>query len=145
MRTYQRAHASVRFFGESLDPLDVTLALRLPPDHVHRRGEPRLGRSQKGHVVEYSPYRDGMWSMSSDAWVQSPRLAVHLEWLLNQLEPKKVPIQDLIEGGAKVDFFCFSSGTTPKPPALPRSIRDRANALGIEILIDHYDLTPEAD
>jgi hypothetical protein len=138
-RTYDRAYAAVRFCGDALDPLAVTLALHLPADHVHRDGEPRLKRTRKGRVAEYAPYRGGMWSMSSEPWVNSPRLAVHLEWLLGQLEPKAEAIAALRRGGIDVDFFCFSSGSTPQPPSLPRSLRNRAAALGIEIVIDHYN------
>jgi hypothetical protein len=36
-RVYSEAYASVRFAAEELDPLDVTLKLRLPADHAHRR------------------------------------------------------------------------------------------------------------
>jgi hypothetical protein len=72
-------------------------------------------------------------------WVNSPRLAIHLEWLLNQLEPKRDAIATLLDsGGSIADFFCFSSGTTRIPPSVPRTIRDRAKRLGIEIVIDHY-------
>lgn len=137
-RVYDRAYASVRFCGESLDPLHVSLALRLPSDHSHRDGEPRLCRTKSGKVMEYAAYHGGMWSMSSEEWVDSPRLAVHLEWLLAQLEPRVDAIASLISTGATVDFFCFSSGSTSMLPTLPRTIRDRAAALGIEIVIDHY-------
>jgi hypothetical protein len=137
-RVYDRAYASVRFSGEKLDPFTVTLALRLPADHIHRDGEPRLRRVKSGQVKEYAPYRGGMWSMSSEKWVQSPRLAVHLEWLLDELEPKADAIRSLLADGTEADFFCFSSGSTTEPPSLPRSVRDRAAGLGIEIVIDHY-------
>src|SRR5262245_28436933 len=99
-RVYRRAYASVRFVGQSLDPLAVTLALRLPADHVHRDGEPRLIRAGKGVVEERTPYRGGMWSMSSEQWVDSPRLAVHLERMLNQLEVKGEAIDALRQQGA---------------------------------------------
>jgi hypothetical protein len=137
-RVYRRAHASVRFFGSSLDPFAVTLALRLPADHTHRAGEPRLARTRRGVVMEYAPYKDGQWSMSSEPWVNSPRLAVHLRWLLDQLEPKKDVILKLRNDGIRADFFCFSSGTTRIPPSLPKIIRNRAELLGFEIQIDHY-------
>ncbi len=137
-RSYDQAFASVRFCGDSLDPLTVTLALRLPADHVHRDGGPRLVRTQKGLIEERAPYRGGMWSMSSEQWVDSPRLAVHLEWLLNQLESKAEAIETLRTAGVNVDFFCFSAGFSPHPPSLPRAIRNRAAALGIQINIDHY-------
>ena len=143
-RVYDRAYASVRFSGEKLDPLTVTLALRLPADHVHRDAEPRLRRVKSGQVKEYAPYRRGMWSMSSEKWVQSPRLSVHLEWLLHELEPKADAVRLLLADGIEADFFCFSSGSTATPPSLPREIRDRAAALGIEIVIDHHG-PPEAE
>lgn len=76
--------------------------------------------------------------MSSKEWVNSPRLAIHLAWLLDQLEPKADAIRELLAGGVEADFFCFSSGSTPNPPALPRVIRDRAAALGIAVAINHY-------
>jgi hypothetical protein len=79
--------------------------------------------------------------MSSEKWVQSPRLAVHIEWLLRELEPKADAIRSLLAAGVSADFFCFSSGTTATPPSLPRGIRERAASLGIEIIIDHYDLS----
>jgi len=65
-------------------------------------------------------------------------LAVHLEWLLTQLEPKRDAVLALIDSGVKADFFCFSSGFTALPPSLPKGIRNRAAALRIEIGIDHY-------
>jgi hypothetical protein len=140
-RIYTRAFASVRFCSQSLDPLDVTLALRLPPDHTHRRGEPRIGRDGRtGRVREYAPYRAGQWSMSSERWVDSPRLHMHLLWLLNQLEPKAAAIAELRRREVEVDFFCFSSGYTKLAPSIPRAVRDRAAKLGITIEIDHYPM-----
>ncbi|MBC8106232.1 MAG: DUF4279 domain-containing protein [Anaerolineae bacterium] len=140
-RVYTDAHAAVRFFAPTLDPLDVTLALRLPADHTHRCGEPRLvRRGRTGEVHEYAPYPAGSWSMSSKQWVNSPRLHVHLAWLLDQLEPKADAVAKLIQDGANVDFFCYSSGYTRLHPAIPRAIRERARRLGIVIEIDHYPM-----
>ena len=124
--------------GERLDPLAVTLALRLPVDHMHRDGEPHLQRTKTGRVTEYASFHGGMWSMSSRKWVQSPRLAVHIDWLLRELEPKADAVRSWLVDGVEADFYCFSSGSTKTPPSLPRAIRDRAAALGIEIVIDHY-------
>ena len=137
---YTRAFASVRLYGDDLDPLDVTLSLRLPPNHTHRNGEPQLTRTKSGKVLEYAPYRQGMWQMSSEKWIQSPRLSVHIDWLLSQLEPKADAIRTLLERGVRGDIFSFSEGPTKHSPSLPKELRERANALGLEILIDHYDL-----
>jgi hypothetical protein len=102
-RVYDRAYATVRFSADKLDPLTVTISLRLPSDHIHRDGEPRLRRVRSGQVKEYAPYRGGMWSMSSEKWVQSPRLSVHIEWLLRELEAKADAVHSLLAGGIAAD------------------------------------------
>ena len=76
--------------------------------------------------------------MSSQNWVQSPTLSRHLEWLLDQIEPRREQVQELVGRGHRTDFFCFSYGATNEPPSLPRSVHSRAAALGSVIEIDHY-------
>jgi hypothetical protein len=143
---YFRAYASVRFAAADLDPLDVTLRLRLPADHTHRRGEPRLRRTRRtGQVREDSPYSQGLWLMSSKAWVDSPRLATHIEWLLDELEPKAAEVRGLVATGVESDIFCYSLGRSWRSPAIPRRLRERAAALGLPIDIDHYPDLPEED
>ena len=122
----------------NLDPLDVTKAIRLPPDHQHRDGEPRLVWTRTGKINDNGVYHEGQWSMSSRAHVDSPRLETHLDWLLGQLEPLAETIATFQATGTRVDFFCYTLGTSTDPPSLPRSIRDRAARLGIDIEIDHY-------
>lgn len=137
---YDSTYASVRIYGAGLDPLTVTQILRLPPDHTHRTGEPRIRRMKSGEVREFSPYRQGMWGMSSKDWVASTRLDDHLVWLLDQLEPRAVGVAELLAQGITVNFFCYSSGNTATPPSISETVRNRAVALGIEIDIDHYNL-----
>jgi hypothetical protein len=81
--------------------------------------------------------------MSSEHWVHSFRLSTHLEWLLAELEPKARAIAALIANGVTIDIFCYSAGRSSKLPSLPRSIRERASALGIPIDIDHYHVDDE--
>jgi len=136
---YTHAHASIRFMGDSLDPLDVTRLIRLPYDHAHRDGEPRVGRRRTDlSVHEYAPYRGGMWSMSSQSWVRSSDLDVHVCWLLEQLEPRAEQVQQLLGNGVVGDIFCFSSGGPAHPPTLPDRTVERAVALGLTIDIDYY-------
>jgi len=138
-RIYTRAFATARFWGDNLDPLLITQTLLLPPDTQHRRGEPRLIRTKAGEIEQRSPFRTGAWTMSSEKWVDSPQLHIHLEWLLEQLEPRRQAILEIVQQGVSADFFCYSSGSTQTPPAIPRTIRDRANTLSFHIEIDHYD------
>lgn len=141
-RVYTKAYASLRILGDALDPMVVTAALRLPPDIAHRKGEHRFHRTRGGKVVESGiPWWIGHWSMSSEKYVGSPRLEVHVAWILAEVEPKSAVLRDLLDQGFIVDIFCFSSGSTALPPAVPRSLRDRASAIGLTIGIDHYDTT----
>jgi hypothetical protein len=142
-RVYTDAYASVRFWGETLDPLDITAALHLPPDHTHRKGEQVLRRTKSGAVRESrEPYPHGMWSMSSREAVRSPRLSVHIEWLLSELERRADAIRELLGRGVAADIFCYSAGANHRPPAIPWSLRARAQALGLRIDIDHYEARP---
>jgi hypothetical protein len=142
---YTRAHASVRFMGDSLDPLDVTLALRLPYDHAHRAGEPRILRRRSDlSVREYTPFRSGMWSMSSESRLRSANLDDHVRWLLDELEARAPAVGRLLEAGAVGDIFCFSSGAPASPPALPKVTLDRVEALGLTLDIDHYGSDDDA-
>lgn len=81
--------------------------------------------------------------MSSERWVDSPRLHIHLIWLLEQLEPCQAAIREILAGGVEADFFCYSCGRTPTPPAIPGVVRDRAEALGFKIEIDHYEISED--
>ena len=144
-RVHKSAHASVRFSGRDLDPLIVTIALELPPDHQHRDGEPRLSRSRTSKVLRYADYRGGLWSMSSKPWVDSPRLETHLAWLLSQLEQRREAVRDILASEVHADFYCYSLGLSEEPPPLSKAIRGRAASLGIDIEINHqHELTEEA-
>jgi hypothetical protein len=142
-RIYTKAYAAARFSAEDLDPMAVTKALLLPPDTQHRRGEPRLIRTKSGKVEQRSPCCIGSWTMSSERWVDSPRLHIHLIWLLEQLEPKLTAISEILADGVMADFFCYSCGSTSAPPAIPQAVRKRSDALGFKIEIDHYNTSDE--
>jgi hypothetical protein len=140
-RVYDQAYASFRVWGDDLDPLEITSALKIPPDTQYRRGEPRVRRSRRtGKISEYPPHKLGMWSFSSEPWVRSPRLEAHLSWFLDQLEPHAKTLRGL-QRRYKMDFFCFASGSSTRPPTVARSVRSRAEALGVRIEIDYYPST----
>ena len=140
-RIYTAAYASLRLSATDLDPMDVTSRLRLPPDHSHRAGEPNLVRSRSGRVVEYARYKQGLWSMSSKQWVDSPVLETHIAWLLTQVEPRADALRALLAAGVEGDIFCYSFGSAPKPPTVSRDLLHRAEALGLRVDVDHYEGT----
>lgn len=139
-------YARLRISGESLDPLLVTQALRLPPDHTRRRGEPRLRRRRDGSVRERAPYQRGMWSMSSAAWVTGVaggQLDAHLRWLLDQLEPRGGELQRLQEAGARAELLCYRE-SGPEEQALPAETLGRCATLALPVVPeDDEDLDGE--
>ena len=143
-RTYVRAHAALRLFAEDLDPSEVTRVLKLPPDHAHRKGDLRIGRTKKGKVQVYAPYTAGMWSMSSESWVTSPRLEVHLQWILDQIQPKADALALILARGVSADVFCYSLGRSASPPSVPRSSRARLRELGLCLEIDHDEISEDS-
>ena len=143
-RTYTSANVTLRFSSTDLDPLGVILSLRLPYDHLHRAGEPRLSRKRDGTVVEHAAYHDNMWAICSEKYVDSPRLETHLNWTLDQIEPRAVDVANLMNAGWDVDLYCCSVGTSSDPPSISRGVRQRSDALQIPIGIDHYDSSQDS-
>jgi hypothetical protein len=62
---------------------------------------------------------------------------------LNELESKGEAVRALLEQGIKADISCYSAGRTDVPPSIPKTTRERANALGLAIKIDHYTTEDE--
>jgi hypothetical protein len=81
---------SFRMMGDDLDPLEITSFLGIEPDIAHKKGEPRIGKSKKGKIIQYAPFDSGMWSIESkplkddDATLQE-----HIENILDRIEPKR--------------------------------------------------------
>ena len=139
MKAYTETYCGLRIFGDDLDPLSVTKKLKIPPDFESRKGEPRLKRSAKGKILEYSPYTTNMWSFKSKDWVNSPNLTTHLKWLLKELDSKKEFLLEYKNNpNIRMDVFCFSTGYSKKPPTIPEQIKKQFGDLGIEIEIDNY-------
>lgn len=67
-----------RLLGEGVDPDEVTASFRIIPSKVFKAGEPR---GATGRIWPYS-----FWSLSSEGHVVSDDIAVHVDWILTQLE-----------------------------------------------------------
>jgi len=132
------AYASFGVTGDALDPLVVTQALRIPPDHSHRRGEPRLSLSKSHRIIDRgNSYPSGHWSFSSKGRVSSKRVGTHVRWLLELLQPRAEEVRRLADT-YRVRIFCFHMA--PHPPSVPGELRDRAVGLGLVIDVDHHEV-----
>lgn len=95
-----------RLVGKRCDPHRLTKLTGLRPERAQRQGQ--LNISPKTGVL-YGPYDLGMWSVSSDAFLDEvePTLEHHLIALLDRLEPFGPELRDIIlEDDLTVDFFC---------------------------------------
>ena len=79
--------------GKDLDPQEVSDSIGIQPTKRFRRGDIRKGNKRWPH---------GYWELSSKNEVSSIDLSLHLQWLLNQLEPANSQLLKII----KKDSVC---------------------------------------
>ena len=122
--------ATLRVFGDDLDPDEVTRALGVPPTASHRKGElhePAPGRAY--------PRKHGSWRLASAR--DAPSLEAAVAGLLDILTPDLARWRDLTSRFT-VDVFCGvflreSNRGFELSPALARALADRHLTIGIDI------------
>lgn len=125
-----RTHATLRLWGKHLDPDDVTRRLRCVPSEYHRLGD-RRGKS--------GTWSHGYWALYSEHQVRSTDLALHLEWLLDHIEPVQSQLAALMAEDIHADFFCFwESLTGHGGPNFSPALLRRLGAVGLELGLDIY-------
>ncbi len=126
-----RIYATFILRSKELDPQAVTALLGLTPTRCFKRGDKR------GEGKEWS---HGYWEVSSDGITQSTDLALHIKWLLDQLEPLKIKLMELIAAeslDAEISCFWILPGGHDGlilQPFLQKQIAD----LGIKLELDIY-------
>ncbi len=135
MKEVGDSHVSVRFFGEELDPDEVTESLGITPTNVHRQGERHIGRAGGSRR-----WPTAHWSLTSHLPASAP-LEDHLDALLDRLN---VPaVRSLSVKGWRLDFLCscflddWNQGTTLSPDVLAR-----LTALGAALVLDLHSFDP---
>ena len=88
-----RVHAILRIWGKSLDPDQATSLLHLTPSAYHRLGDRRGKKGVWPHAY---------WGINSENQIISTDLAIHIEWLLNQIEPVQADFMALISTGIPI-------------------------------------------
>src|SRR5437762_3088576 len=77
--TEGHVYATFQLWSKDLNPDEITARLKLTPSISFRAGD------QRGLSNRTWPH--GYWGFTSQNEIPSKDLAVHLEWLLNQIEP----------------------------------------------------------
>ena len=92
-------YATLILRGKELNPQEVTDSLGLSPSMSFKIGDWRN---------ETDRWKHNLWTLSSQDKIQSSNLANHLEWLLDQLEPVKPRLLDILNtNNIKAGISCF--------------------------------------
>lgn len=130
-----KTFATLRLFHEDLDPDRVSRLLGVQPTKGHRRDDLRPGGA--------SPYRTGMWSLSTED-LGSLDIREHLDHLLDVAEPRADALAQLRLAGTRQDVFCYWATTDGQGgPALDPEQMGRLANLGLAISFDCYVLKPD--
>jgi hypothetical protein len=82
-------------FGESLNPVEVTQAIGIQPDHSGLRGDEK--KNNLGQTI--GTHFEGFWILSTENKAQSKDINDHFRYLLFQLLPHREAILRFAEGG----------------------------------------------
>ena len=91
--------SSLRMFGESLDPDEVTKLLGSSPSHSYKKGAYRLTRTGKEVV-----HKHGMWLLDTNAGQRS-HINQHVAEILSQLA-NDLSVWQLLTERYNVEIFC---------------------------------------
>ena len=105
MAEHMECCVSFRIKGDSLDPQEITELLQVEPDTAHKKGDSNSRISNKGKLIEYSPFSSGLWAIDSKMDRTVP-LEKHIMSILVMLQSSKVRLTELFSRGYEMDVFC---------------------------------------
>jgi hypothetical protein len=69
---------------------------------------------------------------------------VHIQWILDQIQPKADALARIVARAISASIFCYSLGKSASPPSIPQALRDRLDELDLPLEIDHYEIGEES-
>lgn len=129
------SRAGFRISGDTLQPDEVTRALSIQPTNSGLKGG-LLSSSPKR-----SPLRTSLWMLKSPL-SEHESLDLHLQYLLDLLEPKREEIRELAKL-YDIDFFCgFSSENGQGGCTFQPTLLERLAKLEVKVVLDLYPPGP---
>ena len=133
MSAEHTAIITLRIFGDSLVPDEVTALLGVEPTHAHAKGDRHLGKNGR----EYAARRIGMWQLRADE--SGEALESRVLSLLARLPSSETTWATIKKSfGADLSIGYFMERTNEELLLTPRILGALANR-GIELLLDIYD------
>ena len=132
--TCEATHATLAIYN--LPPGEVTSALGLQATTEYRRGVDPANH----------PSRIDAWLLESAGSVSSRDARRHIDWLLDQLMPRKNALLALVERGARVTIHCYwLSASGHGGPTISPSQSSKLAELGLDIGFDLYSASQSDD
>jgi len=124
-------YATLVLRGKYLDPRSVTEELGIIPSRSFKRGDRR---------TEAKKWPHGYWALTSSGNIESMDLALHLQWLIDQLEPVKPTLVRLLkESKISAVISCFwTLQTSHDGLSFNYTLLGRIAALGLNVEFDVY-------
>jgi len=140
--TCARTYATLMIYPEEIDPPIVTHHLGIEPSNWQRKEEAiELDGRRLPRVAILNS-----WSFTSKGQVDSRDSRRHIDWLLDQLDPKAKAIGILQEMGCRMVISCFwASRSGQGGPTLSPTQMKRLGELNIELWFDIYGPYDEDD
>ena len=123
--TCERTLATLRIYGDDLDPAIVTERLGILSTSSQKKGETRTNSLGRQRTIKI-----GGWFLSSEGNVQSKDLRHHLDWLLGQILPRADALRVLQEmDGITMNVNCiwWSAAGGGGPTLWPEQMRGLAD------------------
>jgi hypothetical protein len=137
----QRAYASFRIRGDSLDPDHLARIMRMFPTIAYAKGMNYHAGERTGELVG----RTGVWLLSTKEIVASEHLHQHLIYIMNIVAPNPYDLGRLTQlrtllakqQDLHADLACFWHGRSgEKRPSIPRQITEFLKVIPAELEVD---------
>ena len=119
--------------GKGLNPQEVTKSLNIHPSKSFQRGDYR---------TETDRWKHNFWSFDSKGEVRSEDLSAHIQWLLDQLNPVKDKLVDILKGKDVVavsEISClWTLPTSHEGLVLSDEMIGQMASMGIKLNIEVY-------
>jgi hypothetical protein len=118
------------FLPDTIRPDEITQKLGVQPSKTHMTGEVYKGKVRNWPTA---------WFLESAERVESKDVRRHVDWVLEQVEPKAEIFSQLQSDGAEIHLSCFwGSATGQGGPMLDPKLLKRIALLNIGITFDIY-------
>ena len=124
-------YATIVLIKKELDPQHITELLGINPTKGVKQGDKRGDKYKWPH---------GIWALESKGQLESNDPILHIEWLIEKLEPAKTKLTEILSDdgiSAKIDCFWIMP-STHEVLTIPPELLSRIGGLNIRFELSIY-------